>query len=112
METDCDHLEPKYKEIESRKVIEILASIGLYQNEIPYYGETSKLEKHTIMLCDFCQSNDVSSHSLELQIWWRDHRKADKERLEREQKADKTEEEKKKALSKLTDYEKELLGVN
>lgn len=35
-------------------------------------------------LCALCKSIDVTKYSLELQIWWRDHQKWDKERLEKE----------------------------
>lgn len=62
-------------------------------------------------LCDRLQKEDVSKRSLEMQIWWRDHQKADKERLEREMQQQKTESEKSAALEKLTPYERKLLGV-
>lgn len=32
-------------------------------------------------LCSLCKMIDVSQYSLELQIWWRDHQKADVKRL-------------------------------
>lgn len=53
-------------------------------------------------LCSKLQTEDVSKRSLEMQIWWRDHQKADKERLEREMQQQKTEAEKAAALEKLT----------
>jgi hypothetical protein len=62
-------------------------------------------------LCSKLQTLDVSKCSLEMQIWWRDHQKSDKERIEAEIKAKKTEEEKQAALAKLTPYERELLDV-
>jgi len=61
-------------------------------------------------LCEKLQGKDVANYSLELQIWWRDHQKADKERLEWEIK-EKDAAARKEALAKLTDYEKGLLGI-
>ena len=64
-------------------------------------------------LCDWCKGNEdnLSSMSLELQMWWRDHLNADEQRLEREaiQKADART--RQRALSKLTLAERKLLGV-
>jgi hypothetical protein len=62
-------------------------------------------------LCEKLQGEDVTKRSLEMQIWWRDHQKADKQRLEREMQQQKTEAEKAVALEKLTPYERKLLGV-
>ena len=62
-------------------------------------------------LCDKLQNTDVSKYSLEMQIWWRDHKKADKNRLEREMQEQKTKAEKDAALGKLTHYERKLLGL-
>ena len=65
------------------------------------------LNEKTEELCGILQNTDVSKFSLEMQIWWRDHQKADKKRLSQESK----EEARKKALSKLTAYERKLLGI-
>lgn len=46
-----------------------------------------------------------------MQIWWRDHQKADKKRVKAEIKKEKKEAARKKALEKLTDYEKKLLNL-
>ena len=62
-------------------------------------------------LCERLQKIDVSKQSLEMQIWWRDHQKADKDRLELEMMKKKTADEKAAALAKLTDYERKLLGL-
>jgi hypothetical protein len=70
-----------------------------------------KCDKMVEQLCNFCQTADVSKYSLELQIWWRDHQKADKERLEAEIRDAERNKQRDKALAKLTDYEKKLLGL-
>ena len=68
------------------------------------------LDEKTSELCLKLQKLDVSKYSLEMQIWWRDHQKADKERLKQELKQKKDKKAKEKALSKLTPYERKLLG--
>ena len=62
-------------------------------------------------LCRRLQSVDVTKQSLEMQMWWRDHKAADKARLENEIARQKSEADKVAALAKLTDYERRLLGV-
>jgi len=111
MPCTSNYQEANSREKESKKLMLLLAEIGEHQGEIPYYGKTELLDEHTEKLCDFCQNNDVTGKSLELQIWWRDHQEADKARLESEQAESKTEQEKNAAISKLTDYERKLLGL-
>ena len=62
-------------------------------------------------LCSKLQNDDVTMRSLEMQIWWRDHEKADKERIEREMEQQATEADRAAAIEKLTPYERKLLGV-
>lgn len=79
------------------------------------YGRSlSKATKDEMVakLCRKLQGIDVTKCSLEMQIWWRDHRKADEKRVLDEIKSKKTESLKKAALAKLTDYEKQLLGLH
>lgn len=80
------------------------------------YGRYSKqtLDTATSRLCSLLKRKgqmDLAQHSLELQLWWRDHQAADKarEKQEREQKAQA--EIKKQALKKLTPTERKALGV-
>ena len=63
-------------------------------------------------LCARLRNSDVSKYSLEMQIWWRDHQNADKEKIAGEIQQKITEEEKLAALEKLTPYERQLLGLN
>jgi hypothetical protein len=122
MPCNCDHLEPSLHEQESKKLMILLAGIGLFKNDVPYYGEVAAVHEHTALLCKFCENNDVSNYSLELQIWWRDHLEADKikaqyelnkEKADKEKKLalEKTNKEKKLALEKLTPNERKLLGL-
>ena len=63
-------------------------------------------------LCSALQCLDVSKFSLEMQIWWRDHQAADKERIEAEIALATATAERKAALSKLTPHERHLLGLS
>ena len=79
-----DYMEPTAREIESIKVQSLLLEVGLRtdQPKMPY-GDVSNLDRDTADLCLWCGTHDVTKQSLDLQIWWRDHRKADDERDKR-----------------------------
>jgi len=62
-------------------------------------------------LCKRLQSVDVTKYSLEMQMWWRDHQRADKRRIEFELARAKTEKDKAAALAKLTPHERKLLSL-
>ena len=108
-----DHMEPTARERESLRVLGFHKGVGLLSShyEIPPYGDTANLDRQTMQLCLWCQENDVTKHSLELQIWWRDHQAADKKRIEREIAERKRKADRDKLISKLTEYERELLGI-
>ncbi len=71
----------------------------------------SHLDEKVEELCSKIQKIDVKSYSLEMQIWWRDHQKADKERIEAELKVIKDKTAKEIALAKLTPHERKLLHL-
>jgi hypothetical protein len=65
-----------------------------------------RLNRSVYNLCAKLQAvPDITIYSLEMQMWWRDHQEADKNRLIDETLA------RKNALAKLSDYEKQLLGL-
>lgn len=68
-------------------------------------------DKLTRELCEKLQNIDVTEYSLEMQIWWRDHQRADEERIRKEIERQQTESDKQKALSKLSSYERRILGL-
>lgn len=70
------------------------------------------LDFYTEELCSLLQKIDVSTLSLEAQIWWRDHQIADKERLLDNIKKRKKRMQIEEILARLTDYEKKLLGLD
>jgi hypothetical protein len=63
-------------------------------------------------LCNALQGADVSKFSLEMQIWWRDHQAADEERIQKEVADNTLALQREAALSKLTAYERGLLGLS
>lgn len=77
------------------------------------YNKTTKAFCDLLVstLCQKLQTLDVTKQSLEMQIWWRDHQTADKLRLEKELQKKKLQNSKAAALSKLTPYELQLLGL-
>ncbi|MEK6828985.1 MAG: hypothetical protein AABY15_02580 [Nanoarchaeota archaeon] len=119
-----DYLEANEAEIENSKVLALFEEVKT--GKLPEYfgnGHTEKvynkttqkvLDKNTEKLCTSLQgmsSSKLKKSSLELQMWWRDHQKLDKKRLSEELKAKKDEKAKKKAIEKLTPYERKLLGI-
>jgi len=62
-------------------------------------------------LCRKLQATDVTKYSLEMQMWWRDHKRADEARVRREIESKATEEARAAAIAKLTPHERKLLGI-
>ena len=121
MPCNSDHMNPMPNEVIASQCLTLIDELnGLdfapdnYEGYHPdAYGKgltNSHCDKLTAQLCKKLQETDVTKYSLEMQMWWRDHQKADKERLEKEIESAKKESDKKKALAKLTPYERELLG--
>ena len=69
------------------------------------------VDKKTAELCSKLQEIDITKYSLEMQMWWRDHKKADAARLKSEIKSHKDKDAKEKAIAKLTPYERKLLKI-
>jgi hypothetical protein len=71
-----------------------------------------KLNEKVEELCSLLKKKkDITKYSLEMQVWWRDHQKADKEREKKEAKQKEYDKARKKALAKLTPAEKKLLNL-
>ena len=75
-------------------------------------ADQGDLDRLTAHLCGKLKSVDVTSYSLELQMWWRDHQAADKARDDKRVQENALEARKQAALAKLTDEECELLGLS
>jgi len=83
-----------------------------YDKRVYNKGLSKKhLDEKTKELCSKLQKIDVTKYSLEMQMWWRDNKKADAKRLQKKLNERKTAKEKEKALAKLTPYERQLLGL-
>ena len=71
------------------------------------YDKTTKgiLDEKVAELCSKLQDvEDVKKYSLEMQMWWRDHQKADKARIKRIAQSKKEAKDKEELLSKLSPY--------
>ncbi len=122
MPCNCDHLEAMPFEVMVSKVKCLLEELDGksidksdwdgYHPEV-YCKNIGKIEADKLVaeLCSKLQKIDVTKYSLELQMWWRDHKKADLERVEKELAEIQNEEDRQKALKKLTVYERKLLGL-
>ena len=82
------------------------------------YGGIKKADADKMVdeLCSKIQkltAHELKFHcSLELQMWWRDHQKADKKRIKQEKKELRENQLRNEALAKLTPYERKLLNLN
>lgn len=94
MPCNSDYLNATNYEVELSKVACLLdeldgkavpSSSGYWRGYHPrVYGRiTNELgDKLVSELCERLQNEDVTRHSLEMQIWWRDHLDADKKRVD------------------------------
>lgn len=122
MPCSSEYLEPNQRERESVRVLEFLREIRgqEFDHDEPHtdvygvYGNPLTLDKDTAELCAWLRkitSQDVKLYSLELQLWWQRHQKADKKRAEREKLQRRLAAVKEAAKKKLTDEERRALGL-
>ncbi len=124
MPCNCDHLEANALERETSKVACFLDelngkdwSLTRFEGYHPavYNVVTRELaDQLTRSLCSKLKKlpkSEILKKSFELQIWWRDHQKADKEREKKTKRESKNLNLKKQALKKLTKQEKKALGL-
>lgn len=125
MPCNCDHLEANDLEKEGSKVACLLEELFKgrkinkshfdgYHPDIYAQGTTrGKVSTLTATLCNLLRKEkDVTKFSLELQVWWRDHQKADREKYRREFRAKRQAKQKEAALKKLTPAERRVLGLD
>lgn len=109
-------------EVEHSKVLALLKE--LKTGKLPRSfgdGSNSRVYNKTIKkildgkveeLCSKLQDvEDIKKYSPEMQIWWRDHKKADRARLKWISEAKKKSKDRQELVNRLTPYEKELLGI-
>ena len=122
MPCNSDYLEANGMEIEHSKVLALLKELKTgklpsffgdgYHKDV--YNKTTKgiLDEKVAELCSKLQDvEDIKKYSLEMQMWWRDHQKADKARIKRIAQSKKEAKDKEELLLKLSPYEKKLLGI-
>jgi hypothetical protein len=117
MPCSSEHLEPTAREAESVRVLEFLREIQelAFDHDSPHYGpygHPGTLDKDTANLCDWCRAHDVKQKSLELQLWWQKHRRADAIREAHDQAEQRTRQLRLSAASKLTPEERRAVGLD
>ena len=120
MPCKADYLSASNREVELSKVASLLDELdGKPIDPLHWRGYHPAIYSQQVNgdalvseLCLRLHNADVSQFSLEMQIWWRDHQRADKERLEHELRRKTEDSERKAAIEKLTAYERNLLGLD
>jgi hypothetical protein len=106
---------PSQTELERARLNDFLDEIGertpRTEQEFVRKSRNLTTDEMTRTLCSWCQRNDVTKKSLELQIWWRDHQKWDREREAAEKQEQERKRLRKSALSKLTPAERKALKL-
>lgn len=120
-----DYQEPNGLEVEHARLNALLKEVkgGKFSKtnfenafDSKVYNKTTKeiVDTKTAELCGILKKTNkdvISKYSLELQLWWRDHKKADARR-KREKKADTNKVRlRKAALAKLSTKEREALNI-
>ena len=112
-----DYLQPTSREKESVRVRRFMKEIGrltpVGERELPpqIYGVVELLDEDTDTLCQWCRTHDVTKMSLELQLWWKRHHKADARRKRGKEKTRRQKRLREQALAKLTREERAALGI-
>lgn len=118
MPCNSDYLRARPSEVEASKVLALLEELETgklpdyfgngYYPDVYLNNEKEILSIKVPELCNKLKNIDISKYSLEMQSWWIEHQQADIERVEKEKKE---EMDRQKAMSKLSNYEKQLLGL-
>lgn len=124
MPCNSDHLQATSHEIEASKVVGLLDELETgklpedfgdgYDSRVYSKNAEKILKDKTPVLCKKLgemSDEEIASKSLEMQMWWRDHKKADQERLKRELKEKKNDRERQALIASLSDHERKLLGL-
>lgn len=122
-----DYMEPNEREVEMSRVLVLIDELNGkefkkenysgYHPDVYSKGITQDdIDKATANLCSKLKQveaeGNVSDYSLELQIWWRDHKEADK-RHDAEDKEEKRQAKlRKDAAKQLTKEQRKALGID
>jgi hypothetical protein len=106
---------PSRTELETKRLNDFLDEAGeptaRTQQSFLCRSRPRTLDQMTAWLCEWCQSHDVTTKSLELQIWWRDHQAWDAQRKADEATETARQATARAALDKLTLEERRALGL-
>jgi hypothetical protein len=117
MPCSSEHLEPTAREAESVRVLELLREIEgqTFDHDNPHYapyGHPDRLDLDTARLCLLCrEDSDIASRSLELQLWWRRHKAADKQKADAQRERLRVAHLRFSARAKLTPEERRAVGL-
>ena len=122
-----DHMEPQPREVEMSRVLTLIDETrgkkfdkenyrGYHPNAYCQGPTQSELNEKTAYLCGHLREvekrQDISKYSLELQMWWRDHKKADKRHAAEDREAARLARLRKAAAGRLTKKQREALGID
>ena len=113
LEVSLSRVKLLIRELETGKPVDTRSSdwAGYHKGA---YGAGDLRKKADIAVADLCsrlQAVDVTKYSLEMQIWWRDHRAADAARVKEEELKAKADALRASALKKLSPSERRALGL-
>ena len=129
MPCNCDYMNPNELEIDSKDTASNIVLVNDLLGEMTeswiievtnrFYGDTAKLNRLVITLCALLRDNTNVIDTLDikndkhraLMDWYIRHGEADIERVKQEEKAREVQQAKEKALAKLTQQDRRLLGL-
>lgn len=121
MPCNSDYMEPTTKEKQISEVLYFLQEVSgpprpLPRNrynhpDVPGVIRAHHEDRYVAALCRFLEGADVTKYSLELQIWWRDHKAADEVRRRAKQDEGRRRELREQARTKLTPEERKAVGL-
>lgn len=122
MPCDSSHMQASRIEVELSRVYQLLDELdGIpirraawdgYDERAYNHATREKLDEMTRLLCaKLTARGDVGGYSLELQLWWREHQRADAARVLRETADAERQQLRSAGLAKLTGSEAAALGL-
>ena len=122
-----DYMNPQPREVEASRVLTLIDELNGAEfdedNFSGYHPEAynkgvsqESLDKMTADLCrklkEIEKRMDIAKYSLELQMWWRDHKKADRRHEEEDKEEKRLAKLRKAAADRLTVKQREALGID
>lgn len=101
---------PSQAELDFESLKRFIKEVGLKYStaNVPLHDAIQQMSK---LLCSFLKAHNVKNYSLELQIWWRDHQRADARHKKEEAERKQRKKLRKQAIAKLTTAERKALNL-